>query len=356
MAETIPKTMDALLLLDWNRFEVQKVDTPAPGDMEVLLHVDSVAMCGTDPALAKGAFKDHWGWPPHFPFILGHEYSGVVAQLGNGVKDLQVGDRVAGTSHKGCGYCRNCSMGRYTLCENYGRHDRGHRQYGHNTNGAYAQYMAVSVKSIFKIPPEVSLEEATMVDTASIALHGVKRARMNPGDTVAVIGPGPIGLMALQCARALGAGRAIMVGRGHRLRVAHSLGAEMVDIERDEAVKGVQALTDGKGAHVAIECSGAKEASRQAVDMTRKGGRIVFIAFPHEDVALSIIRIALDELDVLGTRANPNTCAEVIPLMANGAVKAAPLITHRFPLKEFDRALKVFQTREGGVVKIIIKP
>src|SRR5207237_7196300 len=121
----------------------------------------------------------------------GRGWAGTVVALGV-VADAfgwRVGDRVAGTSHAGCGYCRNCASGRYNLCENYGDESRGHRQYGHYSAGAYAEYVVHSVRSVFKVPNGMSAEEAASMDPASIALYTVKRAEMSPGDTVAVIGP-----------------------------------------------------------------------------------------------------------------------------------------------------------------------
>ena len=144
-----------------------------------------------------------------------------MVELGPGAADLgwETGTRVAGTSHAGCGFCRLCVAGRYNLCENFGD-ERLHRQYGHYTQGSYADYVVHSVKSVFAVPDSLSDEEAAMLDPTSIALHTVKRGGQAPGDTVAVVGPGVMGLLVAECARALGAARVIVVGRGARLAKA----------------------------------------------------------------------------------------------------------------------------------------
>ncbi len=164
----------------------------------------AVAICGTDPHIIAGDYPGFW--PKEFPFIPGHEWVGEVVELGPGASDLgwETGTRVAGTSHAGCGYCRMCVEGRYNLCENFGD-ERLHRQYGHYTQGSYADYVVHSVKSVFRVPDSLSDEEAAMLDPTSIALHTVKRGGQAPGDTVAVVGPGVMGMLVAECARALGA-------------------------------------------------------------------------------------------------------------------------------------------------------
>src|SRR5437762_6454348 len=183
---------------------LQEVPVPRPGRMELLCRVDAVYICGTDPHIIKGDYPGFW--PTRYPFTPGHEWAGTVVALGEGAGAFgwRVGERVAGTSHAGCGYCRNCATGRYNLCENYGDESRGHRQYGHYTPGAYAEYVVHSVRSVFRVPAALSTEAAAAMDPASIALHTVKSGQMDPGDTVAIVGPGPMGLMVQLCALALG--------------------------------------------------------------------------------------------------------------------------------------------------------
>jgi L-iditol 2-dehydrogenase len=352
--EEIPKKMKALILKGVDQFEIGEVDTPEPDEGEVLARVEAVAICGTDPKIIKGAFKGLW--PKSYPAIIGHEWAGVVVKVGKNAFGFKVGDRVAGEPHKGCGYCRNCMTGRYNICENYGNLESGHRHYGFTAPGAYAQYIACSIKTVHHIPDNISFEEATNVDTAATALHGVKRGRIIPGDDVAVFGPGAVGLLSFQFARAIGAGRVFVIGRRHRLELAEKMGAIGVDFEKDDPVDRIKKFTGGKGVDVAIDCAGTVQSVQQAVAMTKKGGRIVMNGFPPAPVELPITQIVLDEKDLLGVRADPNTCEEAISLIANGTIKIKPMISHVFPLDQFEKALKVFSERLEGAIKVIIKP
>jgi L-iditol 2-dehydrogenase len=324
----------ALVVHQPNDFSVDDVGRPSPGPNEVLCRVSAIAICGTDPHIIAGDFPGFW--PKDFPFVPGHEWCGEVVELGPGAGEfgLQIGTRVAGTSHAGCGFCRLCVEGRYNLCENYGD-ERLHRQYGHYTQGAYADFVVHSVKSVFAVPEELGDEEAAMLDPLSIALHTVKRGGQAPGDTVAVVGPGVMGLLVAECARALGAGRVLVVGRGARLEKAGELGHETVDFTAEEPVEAIRERTGGRGADVALECSGDPEAVGRCVEMVRKGGRVAVIGIPLEPAPVPLRRLVLDEIEVAGVRANAGEMPEAIALAAAGRVRLGELITHRFALDDF---------------------
>jgi L-iditol 2-dehydrogenase len=322
----------------------------------VLCRVDTTFICGTDPHIINGDFPGFW--PPAFPFIPGHEWSAVIVDAGTRARSLgwSSGDRVCAISHCGCGYCANCLRGRYNLCLNYGRADRGHRQYGHITPGAYAEYIRASVKSLVRVPDGFDLETAACVDPLSIAVHTVKRSRLQPGDDLLVMGTGPQGLMAILVARTLGAGRIIAVGSGARLKLAHELGAVPIDYRQGQVVERVRALTGGLGAPAVLECAGTAAALRDASLAAAKGGVVSVIGIPHEDPTLPMKRIVLDEIEIVGNRANPNTAEEALSLLVNGRIDLRPLLTHRFPLSDFARALDVFERRADGAVKVAVKP
>ncbi len=355
--ESIPHTMDALRLLGPNEFDIATEDVPAPASHEVLCRVESVAICGTDREIISGNFLEK-GWPRAYPYTPGHEWSGVVAALGDRAADFgfRLGDRVAGTAHAGCGYCRMCATGRYNLCFNYGREDLGHRHYGHYSTGALRQYHNSSIKSVFPIPDSMTLDEGALVDASSIALHAVKRGRVESGDTVAIIGPGAQGLLAGQCAATFGAARVVVVGRGERLAKASSFGFEVVDNTDVDGPTAVRELTGGRGADMTVDTAARGETPRQAVDMTRKGGRVALIGVPLEPCVLPLQRIVFEEMDIFGVRANPNTCEEVIPLIAARKIDVSAVTTHSFPLKEFGRAFETFTKRIDGALKVLVKP
>lgn len=357
MSEVIPKTMRALVLPAPGKFEIQTVPVPSPGESEVLCRVRAVAICGSDPEILRGDLAGTW--PPQYPFTPGHEWAGEVVALGRGVVDLQVGDRVAGQAHKGCGVCKNCLEGRYTICENYGRPETGQRHYGFITTGAYAQYIAISIKSVDKMPDTMTFREGALVDTAGVVMHGLELSGVTPGGTVAVIGPGPIGLIAMRLARALGAARIIAIGRGARLQAARHAGADvLIDFEKSEPVKAVRDATGGIGVDEAIECSGAAGTFRQAVEMVRKGGRVALVGVPPNSVIepLPFKYIVHNEIAIYGSRANPNASRKVIALIAAKQLRVDDLVTHTFPLEQFADALDTFVQRRGGAIKVVVEP
>ena len=246
--------------------------------------------------------------------------------------------------------------GRYNLCLNYGREDLGHRHYGHYSTGALREYHNSSIRSVFPIPDSMTLEEGALVDSSSIALHAVKRGRVEPGDTVAIIGPGPQGLLAGMCAGVLGAARVIVVGRGERLATAGSLGMETIDNTEVDGVEAVKELTGGHGADMTVDTAARGDTPREAVDMTRKGGRVALIGVPLEPSILPLQRMVFEEMDVFGVRANPNTCEEVIPLIDAGKIDVAAVTTHTFPLREFGQAYQHFTKRIDGALKVLVQP
>jgi L-iditol 2-dehydrogenase len=349
--------MKALVLTSPGAFEVRDVPVPKPGPHEVLCRIRGVAICGSDPEIIRGGLAGTW--PPSYPFIPGHEWSGEVVEAGDGVLGFKPGDRVAGEAHKGCGYCRNCLQGRYNLCENYGRPETGHRHYGFISQGAYAQYNVYSIPSISPLPQAISFREGALVDTAGAGLHGIELAGVTPGGTVVVIGPGPIGLIAVRFAKALGAAQVIVVGRGARLKSAADKGADtVVDFEKGDPVKVVRDLTGGLGVDLAVECSGGPGTFAQAVRMVRKGGRVALVGVPPDTVKeeLPFKYIVHNEIAIFGSRANPNVSRKIIQMMAAGQIKVKDLITHTFSLEDFAKGLDTFVNRRDGVIKVVIEP
>ncbi|SFS31884.1 zinc-dependent alcohol dehydrogenase [Saccharopolyspora flava] len=349
------ETMQALVVQQPNVLEIQEKPVPLPGPNEVLARVRSTSICGTDAHLINGDYPGFW--PPAFPFTPGHEWAGDIVQLGPGAEELgwKVGDRVAGTSHNACGVCQKCVEGRYNLCENYGKPGL-HAQYGHNHQGADATYAVHNVKCIFRLPDSISYDEGAIIDPASIALHVARRGNINPGDTVAITGAGAIGMLAADAARICGAARVVVVGRGYRLKKAGALGSEIVDSEAGDPVAEVRELTGGRGADVVLECAGVPQTLTWAMAMLRKGGRCAMVGIPTEDVMLACKSLVLDELELVGSRASAGEMRRVMPFVADGRMQVGELITHRFPLVEYEKALATFNDRGSGAMKIIVNP
>lgn len=347
--------MKALVLTGPDEFGIEEVDKPVPGPQEVLCRVKAITICGTDAHLLRGDYPDFW--PPSYPFIPGHEWAGVVCELGEGAAALgfAVGDRVAGTSHDACGFCKKCVEGRYNLCENYGNTDV-HRQYGHNWQGAFAEYVVHGVKSVFHLPDEMSFHEGALLDPAAIALHTAERGNIKSGATVVVLGPGPVGLLACDAAKALGAGRVIVVGRGERLAKAAELGYETVDYAVNDPVETVRAMTDDIGPDVALDCAGVADSYRWALAMLHKGGRCASVGIPVEDVTLSLQDLVLYEKELVGVRATAGGMRRAMPLVSDGRIRVNELHTHTFPLDEFRTAIDTFNERRDGALKVIIEP
>ncbi len=348
-------TMKACMLTEYNNLEIAEVPIPRPGYGEILCKIKAIAICGTDPEIINGHHSSKW--PPYFPFTLGHEWSGQVVEVGEGVTEFKPGDRVAGEAHCGCGKCENCMKGNYTLCLNYGKDETGHRHYGFTVRGANAEYNVYSPKALKKIPDSLSYKAATLVDTAGVALHGIELVGITPGGTVAVFGPGPIGLCAMQIAKHMGADKVIMVGRGHRLEVAKQLGAdEIIDFEKEDPIERIREMTQGVGADEVLECSGAAITPYQSVMSVRKGGKVSLIGF-YDDEKCPLYpqtKIVLDEIKIFGSRANPNVSERVIKMLAAGVISSEIIVTHCYPLEKYNEALDVMVNRKDGVIKMVI--
>ena len=361
----IPEKMKAVVLEEYGKLGVTELPVPQPGPGEVLCKIKAVAICGSDPKMIDGHYADvHW--PPYFPFVMGQEWAGQVVALGEGVTEFKVGDRVAGEAHKGCGNCANCMSGHYTVCLNYGKDghdggaDKGHRHYGFYWQGANAEYNAYKVAALTLIPDNVSYEEASLCDTAGVALHGVELAGVTPGGTTVVFGPGPIGLCAMQEAKAMGAGRVIMIGRGRKLEIARKMGADIcIDFEKEDPVARVLELTGGVGADEVMECSGANDSPAKACQLVKKTGAVALIANYRDDleqVPLPLNKIVFNEIKIYGSKANPGVSRAVLKFLSDGSINGKGLITHTFPLDQYEAAVDVFQNRRDNCMKVVITP
>ena len=232
----IPKTMKAWVLGNPNELKLSQKDVLLPNKSEVLIRIDAVAICATDldvishgpPAMIKG------GSPFNKNFTPGHEYIGTIVALGPSVDEFEIGDRVTVEIHAGCGQCKRCRMGMYTSCHNYGLNygnkDKGHRANGFTSDGGFKQYAINHVNTLIKVPDDMTDEEATLVVTAGTTMYGLTElGGLVSGESIVVIGPGPIGLLGVAIAKSLGASPVILVGtRNNRLEIGKKLGADFV--------------------------------------------------------------------------------------------------------------------------------
>ncbi len=349
--------MKAAVLTGPDTLEIKEVVTPQPGPVDVLIQVDSCAICGSDVSLMAHPWP---GQPPYGGFIPGHEYSGIVVALGETVDEFQIGDRVAVEAHYGCGRCLNCRRGDYTSCLNYGNRAKGHRANGFTTNGGYAEYVVNHINTVYPVPDVISLEEAALVTNAGCVVYGFESiGGLVAGDLVVVIGPGPLGLMSVQVSKALGADQVVLLGtRPDRLSVGFEVGADhLVNVRESDPIAFVKKLTGGKGADVVVETSGADEGPDLALHLCRRMGKVLLIGFPHHPAPADFHYMGVNNINLYSVRGESRAnCARAISLMRQGKIKARPLITHHFPLLQIREGFRVFNTREGGAIKVLIKP
>jgi L-iditol 2-dehydrogenase len=287
-----------------------------------------------------------------------------VVALGPDVDELAIGDRVGVEVHAGCGRCARCLEGLYQLCENYGRLDKGHAHIGFSVPGGLAEYVAVPVKALHRLAAGLSWDEGAFTDNIGIALYAVERGGLRAGESVAVLGPGAFGALAVQVARALGAGQVILVGtRRERMERIERLGAadQLVAVRGDEAVAQVRAASPGgRGVDLAVEFAGTPDAAREAIQMVRRGGRVVLAGATGPGRELSgvdLSTIVRGHLDIFGSLANPRGISgRGLELIARGAVDVKPLMTHRFPLGEFAEAWATFVERRDGAIRVMLHP
>jgi L-iditol 2-dehydrogenase len=330
---------------------------PLPGPDEVLVRVAMCGMCGTDLKILDGHFPQT---PPFGDYTPGHEWTGTVAAVGRGVDEFTAGDRVCIEAHRGCGRCGNCLTGRYTACLNYGNVLKGHRASGMTVNGGFAEYAVHHVGSLYALPPQLSFEDGVLLTTAGTGLYGLDAAGgYIAGLDVVVFGPGPVGLMTVQACRALGAGRVILVGtRQSRLDLGRRLGADhVINAKQADPVQAILGLTAGLGADLTIECSGATEMPQQCAETTKRGGKIVIVAFYPGLVTLDLSAVVRKDITIHTTRGEGgNNVRRAVALAAQGRLTGSALVTHRFGLEEISTAFRVLRERDGDPVKVVVVP
>ena len=353
----IAQTMKAIVTHGTEDARIEQIPVPEYEPDNVLVKVAVCGICGTDDHLLAGKLRPMW--PPYYPFVQGHEWGGTVVAIGGEARtDLQVGDRVAMEPTVACATCKMCIQGDYHLCENSDVPDSGYKLLGHTVDGAFSEYGAAPPKNLHRIPDSMGWEGAVVANHAALAVHAFDQGRIEPADTVAVIGPGVLGLMVLQVAKALGASKTFMAGRGYRLDIARELGADVViDVTKEDPAKVVMEETGGRGVDLSCECAGPVEAMQQALAVVRRGGRVVLQGVSGGmEVPFTTDRIVLDEISIYGARGCPNCYPRGIQLIADGHIRVDKLVTHSYPLDQFHEAMRMFRAREDGAVRVVLCP
>lgn len=364
---SLPKEMKAWVLKSPNELELKTKAIPTPGYSEVLVKIDAVAICATDldvisygpPALIEGEK------PFNKEFTPGHEYMGTVVALGPSVDEFQIGDRVTVEIHSGCGQCKRCRMGMYTSCHNYGlnygKKNKGHRANGFTSDGGFKQYAINHINTLIKVPDDMTDEEATLVVTAGTTMYGLTElGGLVAGESLVVIGPGPIGLLGVAVAKALGADPVILIGtRNDRLEIGKKLGADFVlnVKEENDIVNSVKSLVGDLGVDYVVECAGTEKALDDAIMMTNRGGKICLAAFPHDPIKVNIPHMVINNIYMYGIRGEGKSATHrAMAFMKQKRFNAKLVHTHTFKMNELPTALKYARERIDGAIKVVIKP
>jgi L-iditol 2-dehydrogenase len=356
----VPAQMKAWVLGDPDQLSLRDKPTPVPGRAEVLVRIDAVAICATDLEVIHGGSPAsiQGGLPFNKNFTPGHEYMGTVAALGPEVDEFAIGQRVSVEIHAGCGQCKRCRQGMYTSCLNYGKPEKNHRANGFTTDGGFAEYAVNHINTLVHVPDSMSDAEATLVVTAGTSMYGLTElGGLVAGESVVVIGPGPIGLLAVAVAKALGAEPVILTGtRNARLAIGKALGADrVINIAEEDAVTVVKQLTGGIGADYVVECAGTEATINQAIHMANRGGKICLAAFPHDPVTTDIAHLVKNNIYVYGIRGEGRSATHrAMALMAEKRFDATKIHTHTFPLADLPTALRYARERVEDAIKVVV--
>ncbi len=331
----------------FGNLEVQDKHVPEPGRDQVKIEVKYAGICGSDIHTYEGHYK------VGVPVTLGHEFSGEVVSVGEGVTEFQVGDRVTSeTTFYICGECAYCKSGDYNLCN----HRKG---LGTQQDGGFTKFLVARKESVHKLPENVDFQSAAMTEPLACTYHAVAKTEINQGDVVVVIGPGPIGLLTAQVVKSKGA-TVIITGLTNdkvRLDKAKELGIDYTVNTQEQDIKElVNSLTDGYGADVVFECSGAVPAAKQALDLLRKKGQYGQVGlFAKPEISFDLEKIIQKEIRVVGSRSQKSADWEPsLELMNNGSVNAKSLVTHEYTIEDWDAAYQAIKS--GEAIKVLLTP
>ena len=342
--------MKAAMLYGIKDLRIEDIEIPSVKAGEVLVRVKAATTCGTDLKIFQRGYVEK---VIKLPTVFGHEWAGDVVEVGEGLDWPKKGMRVRAGNSAPCLHCAMCGKGKYNLCENMIW-----------LWGAYAEYIKVPAHMVRvnmqEIPPHLSYEEAAITEPLACVLHGVEEARVKLGDSVAIIGAGPIGLLHMLTVKRMGAEKVIMVDVvEERLEFAEKIGAdETVNAEKENVEEKIRNLTGGYGADVVIEAIGKPQTWEQALKLVRKGGTVLeFGGCPlGTEIKVNAEQLHYGETTVLGTfHATPLHFRKALNLIASKTIDVAPLITRKMPLERIKEAFEILSTAKNEI-KIAIQP
>ncbi|MNF62151.1 Sorbitol dehydrogenase [compost metagenome] len=330
--------------------------TPPPDWVQIKVHWCGI--CGSD-------LHEYLAGPVFIPMdsphpltglqgqcILGHEFSGEIVALGEGVSDFACGERVAADACQHCGHCLFCRQGQYNLCENLAFT-------GLMNNGAFAELVNVPANLLYRLPEGFPSEAGALIEPLAVGMHAVKKAGSLLDQTVVVVGAGTIGLCTIMCAKAAGATRiiALEMSAARKAKALEVGASHVIDPSECDAIAAVRELSEGYGAAVSFECIGHKATAKLAIDVIRKAGRCVMVGIFEEPSEFNFFEIVATEKQIIGSLAYAGEFADVIALIANGSIDVTPLITGRIGLQQIiEQGFEELVNNKDHNVKIIVSP
>lgn len=348
--------MKAIRFYGPNDLRVEEVDIPPLKPDEVRINVKAAGICGSDILLISGGVSAKDAGVSE-KGIIGHEFSGVITEIGSNVKGFHIGDEVAIHPQLFCGNCYYCKKGQFIFCKEW-------RTYGYQYPGGFAEYVNVKASNVIHKPKNLSFEEVALLDPLSCGLHGVHRANINLTESIAIIGCGTIGLSVLTCAKAVKVRRIYAIDLiNDRLKIAKEMGAdECINSKYGDPVEKILELTNGEGVDVIFEAvGGSAETIQLAMKIVRKGGRIVYLGWFTEPKLISLVdnwkkEVSLIPSYVWGFWNGIDEFRIALDMLARREVDIRKIITHRFPLEEIMKALELINKKEENVIKVILNP
>jgi L-iditol 2-dehydrogenase len=343
--------MQVAELTGLRQFEI--VDRPLadPGPGEVQVRVSAIGICGSDMhAYSEGGVGES---PCNYPMVIGHEPSGVVVKTGAGVTGISPGDRGALEPALYCYHCENCMRGRHNICANLRFMSAGPEP------GYFREYVNIPIPNFLPLPADISLEQAALVEPLSIALHSLVFAQVKLGESVAVFGAGPIGLLTIAVLKLSGAGRIWAIEPvPHRRELARLMGADaVVDPGAVDPAQQVMQDTSHRGVDIVIDCASKTDMINQCIRALAHGGRVVLTGIPMEtQIGVNIHQFRNKEAAIFNVRRSNHEGRQGVVLLHEHPHLFAPLITHQRPLDRINQAFALNETYEDGVGKLLIRP
>ncbi len=330
------------------KFRLIEEPVPEPGPGEALVRINAVGICGSDlHYYAEGGIG---GVSFEYPMVLGHEPTGTVVKTGPGVTGWSPGDRVALEPAVYCNNCEFCRSGHHNVCANIRFHSMP------PDPGFFREYASLPAASLIPLPRELSFSEGTLFEPFAVVLHSMKFAAVAPGDTAAVFGAGPIGLMTVIALKMCGAGRVWSVEPvPGRREIARQIGADAV-LEPEEAVRQIKADTGGRGVDIAIDCAAQGESMNSCIGAARNAGRVVITGIPSDDrVSLDFHEARRKEVPLLNVRRSNGESETALEILREQRERFAPVLTHEFPLEQIHCGFNLLAPYTGGAAKVVIR-